>query len=531
MKKFLVLTLLFSMSVLGFSQDLELWVDADIGKMGASGTQADPLLNIKEAISKVSNGQSAILHLKGIFHDSNIISISHRYFGADKLIIDGHNETIIYGLKGEPEIPFNPASPHVWEYNCIGIGSSKNIEIRNLEAWGNTELNCSQKSPDKWLENITFRNTVHKYGTGRTIFLGCYTAAHLYFIDVECRETIYHLPSCSHDIYLSGGHWEGSIGLPPVTDCKFIRVKACYAGGRHGIQCNGRFKGILVDGCKLWHNEFAGLSLIGCQDVEVKNCEIWGNNRQGIVCYTYFDDHYFDLTAAGLKIWMACHHSMKNFDIHHNSIMIGPKQWLTYPAHNNKPDGKSAVLINDNMAELLAWEHGLWDWATDNMNIHDNVLISPWPNLIGCDGLCEAMSLEAHGNWVWTYAPDKEPVLTVPYEQVNYPFSQLDQEYPELYSGHIIQDPKIKVYPEYDFVDLGVTPHYDFSKHPSKGNLFSGPAAMAGKGKKYSMIWAFGKGFKEAERKYERTQIPVDKIDPPRSGGLNLDLDNGGTDG
>jgi len=230
----------------------------------------------------------------------------------------------------------------------------------------------------------------------------------------------------------------------------------------------------------LVHSELGGLSLIGCQDVLVSECEIYGNHRPPIIIYDYWDNGYWDPNDPEMiEWWKTCHHPNDRILIKNNTMFVGPTQWHKDKWHNNTPYKKPCVLINNEVNKDMPYRQ----WQ---IGIQNNVMVSPWPCIIRYRNMNESFATRVHGNMVWTKEAWKPPWVEIPYGDIAYDFDWLQKNCAKWYQDNIAMDPNFMKEPEYQFVDRNVTPHFNFGKdHQTSANLFSESAADLGKGKTY----------------------------------------------
>ncbi|MFH1998650.1 MAG: hypothetical protein ABIK28_03170, partial [Planctomycetota bacterium] len=264
----------------------EIWVDADKGDDNNPGTRQLPMKSPSEAVYKCGN-QGGLIHLKGIFYTG--LKVKKTHF-TDKLVIDGHNKTMLYGFYGTFQ-QFDPANPPPRSWNVLELMDCGNVEVKNLEVWGGCDwtAHIDDSYPEIGVRNVTFNNLIIRYGAPRCLFMGGHNIDGVTIKNCVVRENMYG--DTTHAIYLSGGHWDGN--YPPIRNVKILNNEVCYAGGRHCLQINGRFENVQITGNLLYHGELAGISLIGVQNAYVAENAIYGNNRQAIVLYDY-KDGWFD---------------------------------------------------------------------------------------------------------------------------------------------------------------------------------------------------------------------------------------------
>ena len=454
---------------------VELWVNAKTGDDQNPGTKEKPLATPNAALSKVG-GNNDLVHLEGTFY-TGLRPKMTKYPGH--VTFDGHDQTLLYGFEG-PYQDFDPANPPARTYKALSIMDVHNLTVRNLSVWGGNSqaVSLDDSYPSVGIRNIHLENIKVRYGASRGIFMGGNNIEGIYIDNCEVQETCYG--DTTHNIYLSGGHWNPD--YPPIRKVRIRNTMCKYTGGRHDIQLNGRFDDVVITGNKLYHAELAGLSLIGCQNVLVAENEIYGNQRQGIVLYDYWDDHYFDITdPESVEKWKGCHHPNDRILIRNNTIFVGPTQWHKDFYHNNKPYKHGCILVNNNINDL-----GI-PYRQHQIGFLNNVLVSPWSPILRFGGTLEAIACYAHGNLMWTEDEWKAPCIELPYGDGSYSIDWLQENAPKWYKDNVILDPQFVQRPEYQFVDRTKTPHFNFGvDHQTKADLYSQPAAALKKGKTYN---------------------------------------------
>lgn len=453
---------------------VELWVNANTGDDNNPGTQEKPLATPNSALSKLG-GNNDLVHLEGVFH-AGLRPKMTKYPGH--VIFDGHNQTLLYGFEG-PFQDFDPANPPARTYGTLGIMDVHNFTARNMSVWGGNSqaVSLDDSYPSVGIKNVHLENIKVRYGASRGIFMGGNNIEGIYIDNCEVQETCYG--DTTHNIYLSGGHWNPD--YPPIRKIRIRNTTCKYSGGRHGIQLNGRFDDVVIHGNKLYHNELAGLSLIGCQNVYVTENEIYGNQRQGIVIYDYWDHHYFDLeNPESVEKWKKCHHPNDRIMIRNNTIFVGPTQWHKDFYHNNNPYKHGCILVNNNINDL-----GI-PYRQHQIAIWKNVLVSPWSPILKYGGTLEAIACYVGDNLMWTEEAWGTPGIELPYGDGFYSIDWLQENATKWYKDNIILDPKFVQRPEYQFVDRTQTPYFNVGvDHQTKADLFSKVAAELGKGKTY----------------------------------------------
>ena len=449
----------------------EIWVESPGGSDAGNGTQLDPFLTIGRALKQVS-GQKDCIHLSGTFTDG--IKLSKMKF-SEHLLIDGGGLTLLYGFEG-PKEQFDPLSmpPRTW--GTISVMDCHNVCIMDLTVWGGImqTVHLSDSYPEIGLKSICLGNIEVRYGAKRGIFMGGHNIENIKIEDCLIHETVYG--DTTHGIYLSGGHWRPE--YPPIRNVKILNTKVHHSGGRHGIQLNGRFSGVEIDKCRTFFNEFAGVSLIGVQDCTVSNSLIWGNNRQGVIIYDYFDHKYWDITDdADVAKWKGCHHPNQNITLLNNTILVGPKQWKRDEWHNNTPANKAAILVNCNNGKDFP------EFKPSNLHIRDNILWSKTDKMVAYGHNFDAKATIMEGNmcWVCDNMGFRIPKAYAPAGA--WGIEYLNVHASTHFKQNMVMDPEFSQIPEYDFIDLTKAP-FDFSMHSWKVGLDSGPAREYKKGAK-----------------------------------------------
>lgn len=443
----------------------EIWCDAQNGQDTNDGTQSKPLQTPKLALQQFDSS-GGILHLKGIFYTS--VSVKNQ-FNPPGLIIDGHDKTMIYGFEGTYQ-PFNPAKQPYRNWHRLSFADAHNVTAKNMTCWGGcectVELNSSHK--ELGLKNITLENLTVKYGAPRNIFMGGSNIDGITIKGCTVREDVYG--DTTHGIYLSGGHWTGD--CPPVRNVEVSDCDISYTGGRHGIQCNGRFENVKLKGNRIYHCELAGISLIGCQHVLVEENQIYGNNRQAIVIYDYADG-WFDPGNPewSEEVWRSCHHPNQDILIRKNTLVCGPHQWKQDAWHNNDPRQHGVIHFNNEV-------NGIIDYPPKDFYVYDNIIHSCNEAVIRYSHMAEAWATRVQRNMVWTTKAASIPVVNIPWGDKWFHFHFLETEWPYWYMGNMVHDPKFRYSPQYPkSINLMEDPAYDFGKHPSYADLYSIPGA------------------------------------------------------
>jgi hypothetical protein len=387
----------------------------------------------------------------------------------EELLVEGHG-SLLFAFNGDPE-NFDPLSMPGRTWGGLYLSDCHNVTVHNLEVWGGAmqAVHLDDSYPSTGLYNARLEDVTVYYGSPRGIFMGGHNISGVSLVRCKVRETCYG--DTTHGIYLSGGHWRGD--YPAVKGTRIQDCEVSYSGGRHGIQLNGRFDGVLIKGCRSFHNQRTSLSLIGTQNVTVEDCVFWGNCDQGMVVYDYFDYGYFNINEP--EEFKACHHPNKNILVRNCTIAVGDKPWKIDEWHHHNPKGKPAVLVNCNLGELFP------DFRPAGIEIEKCVLWTPWKNLVEFGHSFDASATKLDGNLCW--GAEGEPLGTVTGKHV-YTLTQLQQQAPSHYRHNIFKKPEFVEKPNYTCVDLTQIGPFNFAHHSSHANLYSKPAADAGVGAK-----------------------------------------------
>jgi len=473
MHKYILTIMSLLILMCGLVHASEIWVDTDGGNDDNVGTRESPIKSPNIAVGRLGEG-GGIVHINAdgfapcyeSLHPGMII-----YDKNNPLIIDGHNNTIFYGFDGDFD-DFDPINQPVRNYHVVGVMDCHNVIFKNFETWGGVTqaFGLNDSYPDVGLHHITLDNITVRYGRDRGIFMGGSNISNIKILNSHITETAYG--DVTHGIYLSGGIWSGD--YPPIRHITIKNTTVSYSTGRHGIQLNGRFEHVMIENCSLFHNELAGISLMGCRFVEVKDCLIYGNHKQGIVISDYFDDHYWDPDdEASVTDWRSSHHSSGWMYIHHNTIVVGPTQWHRDGHHNNIPGGHGCIAINNAArAQIIDYEMGPYF-------IYNNILWTPGPVSLalgsqykGYHG--EANMLYVHNNIVWSSGSDDSPLVVVHRHMGRYSYDFLEGILGNFFINNSVHDPEFNKIPVYDFVDLTKPPYrFNWSEHISSADLFS----------------------------------------------------------
>lgn len=360
-------------------------------------------------------------------------------------------------------------------YKTIRIHDCHNVKIMNGEIWGGASCGVELMSSDAsiGLKNITLENIKVKWGAARGIFSGGSNIDGVTLKDCSVLYTVWGNGDTTHGVYFSGGGWNPS--FPPIRN---IRVEGCdigYTGGRHCLQFNGRFENIRVTENKLYHGQMGGLSLIGCQKVEVADNFMWGSSRWPIQVYDYtwgIDPLDEEQVLAFLK----SHHPNRDIAIHHNTLVVGPKAWrhdAWHGASSYSPDRRPGIYVSNDC-------DGYFPYKQERIYIQDNVIVSPWAPMIGYQRVSCGEGTEVKDNMYWCSDEAAKPLVQIHgFGDKGIPY--LEAVAPQRFSGNIQMDPKFRLKPSYTYHNEAEQV-FDWSKHKSKCDLTSAVARKRGKG-------------------------------------------------
>jgi len=420
--------------------------------------------SIEAGINDLPNGGT--LYLSGNFDDyKNRLRITNRYYSEKSpLIVDGQGKTV-FGY----DAPLN-------------LQDCQWVIVRNCEFHGGAGFNNSLKDYSKCLAYIRIEGCVFKYGQ---IFAGGYTYHDIEMFRCLVDQVIYN-GNVTHAIYFSGGHWEGSIGMPHPNNLFIVGCKIRWAGGRHGIQVNGCYDRVRIQNNVIYGCALAGFQGIGIDDFIVSgNLFFAENRRSGVIVYDYWDQAYWSM--ENLEEWKQCHHPNANWTICYNTFAVGPHSWGNW-WEGSKPDKRPAIHINNEV-------NGQIDYPPGKIWIFNNILASPWAPMIQFDDLASACQTTIARNLMWTYDATQVPMITansdVPVEPHWLDIPSLEKYFPQLYWGNVVADPKFKIWPpEYpDASQIPPPPNYDWGQNPMKFNFYSPIGARRGFGRPASWYW------------------------------------------
>lgn len=466
-----------------------------------------PTESFADCLNALPNGGTIYLQGSIDTYEQKIKIQNRHYSPSSPLIVDGQWKTI----------SFQPVDFIDCSYVTV-----KRMEIRGGVGWNNTKADYST-----CLSNVTLENCLLRYGRS---FSGGYTFHDLTMIDCRIQEILY-TGNETHGVYWSGGHWTGGAGLPHPHDIKVINCEFRTCGGRHGMQVNGCFDKVKVIGCSFMGCALTGFQGIGVQDCEVTQCEFSIANRGCMNIYDYNDQLNPGAPSGYVQVWQQVHHPNDKWHIHHNTFVVPETEWCLWqnPSYvKNRP----CILINN---ELAGKSYQCVDGPIIDLNyeptihyIHDNVMVSPWRNILQFDDPYSLSVTHCKDNMI--YSKDKPSLMTIDTDCRNqiaayleidpskvsmaYPFGELETKYPHLYSGNVLDiNPQFKRWPEFPPASTippmnGLFPpeaSFDWSLWetggeqpngvtypPARWNLFSGPATKMKKGVTHNAIWTRG---------------------------------------
>jgi hypothetical protein len=405
------------------STEADFYVSWDHGDDANPGTFEEPFktpdMAVKVLKSLPDPSGKVVLIREGWYrhrdHDGNRIFLKelHGSKGAPIQIRGYPGETVVLDafLK-----PFNPkVKPFTMECGWGGIcfSESSHIIVENFVVMGRCIGNIELLNSDY----ITVRFITSARGDKHGLFTGG-SFEHLTIEACKFYENMYG-STASHGVYISGGHWNPD--LPPVRNI-WIRYVESYFNGRHGIQFNGRIEDVVVEHCNLHHNVLGGLSLIGVRNCRAHHNLMYKNNKQGIILYTYFDDHYWDPDdPESLEHWKATHWTIEDIQLDHNTIYMDDMPWYIdeWVAYN--PTYHAGIYMVDSTDLLPPFK---------NIFIHNNIIYNhsdmvvnfaniehvpgtvsvlnlyyspPYVESVACYGLYSVPVVEAFLPWLWFY--------------------------------------------------------------------------------------------------------------------------------
>jgi hypothetical protein len=375
----------------------------------------------------------------------------------------------------------------------ISIMDCHYVEIDGLTVVGGypgqmAGINLNDSYPEIGLKGIKLKNGVILPPAGpRGIFLGGHNVQ-----DIKIVKYIIVGPiGGTHGIYFSGGAFNEN--WPAIQD---VVIRGCtielQPGARNGIQFNGKYlRGIIANNL-IRHAHLNGITLIGCQDYEVTNNVVYGCERgTGAVVYDYAHSwaayyNYFE-TQADIDLFNARHWPNQRIHIHHNTFVVGPKAFCNWPGNNEDPTkNHPAILINNGIhSGFTFWKpgplldgggqhvpHPGWSFPTEDIWIQKNILYSPNLKMIAIYHEHEAAATSITSNIFWS-TKEGEPYI-----------DHVDKL--KTIAGSLNIHPGFSE-PIYDYVDMELTPNYDWTTFQTQFDAFSLPGFRRGIGKKFPM--------------------------------------------
>lgn len=463
---------------------IKIYMNPQKGANGNPGTPEAPVKDFQEALKALPQGGT--IYIEGVLttYESKIRIKNCHYSEVIPLVIDGQGKTD--------------------SAQQLSVQDSSHVVIKNMKCYGGAELNNTIKSKDLCLSHVTFERIKFKYGR---IFAGGYTYNNITIKNCIIEEHIYSGKE-THGIYFSGGHWEGSIGLPCPHDINIIGNTIRFCGGRHGIQVNGCFEQVRVKGNRIYCSNFTGFQGIGIKGCEVAHNEILIGQRGCLNIYDYWDGHYFDPNDPNVyEIWQQCHHPNQQWWIHHNTFLVGPHEWCWWQAGPTYVKGRPAILFNNELHGTKFYYPDIGkeivvQYPPASHLIENNLIVSPWPNMIEFHEPYSCWVTTVMDNMFFTYEKDSVPIACfnsdVPIDPKVYTIEWL-QENTQLYQDNILDiDPQFRFFPEFPHatqipgMNYQMPPNasYDWSCWPGKFDLSSKPAEERGKGRPKNFMWS-----------------------------------------
>jgi len=331
----------------------------------------------------------------------------------------------------------------------MSVMDCHNVHFRNIEVHGWAEINDSY--PEIGVDTVSFYNCKFLDSHSRNFFMGGHNIRN---VRLEKCDFLYNLNG-THNCYLSGGHWDPS--YPPVENIEIINCRFGFTPmGRNNLQFNGRFKNVTVRGCRFAHAQLNCTTFIGVQNLEVSGCYGYGCNRgSGIVVYDYASHwapyyNYFR-TQEDIDKFLKTHQPNGNHRYHHNTWVVGPRRFSRDAWHNDDPaDGHPAVLINNAVHSGFSFkdpEKGYvtkkFDFPNGPLEFSAELYVTPSDSIFQIYHEHEASrtALASCAGWG---TGSKTPTFT--------------GFWPAVVQNAKYGDPHFHVEPQYDFVDLEVTP-------------------------------------------------------------------------
>lgn len=421
----------------------EVYQHGGTGSDGNPGTKNEPVKTFEKALNLIPPAGGKI-HLKGEIPDA--YRIMNRYY-PEKLFITGDGEVVTSDV-------------------TASVQDSRGVETEDMVFRAGFTFNNSIPDVNKCLAEIIFKNCAWLYGQ---IFAGGYTYRDISLINCMVAEVCF--PTSTHAIYFSGGHWEKSIGLPPPSGINIIGCNLKYAGGRHGIQINGRFKD-----CKVKYNTIYCTAICAFQGMGIQGLDLYGNtflvnNGGPIRAYDYWDNWYWDPNDPDcVKKWKGCHHPNQSWFIRRNTGLVGPHSWGNW-YNPSRPEGRPAILFNNEVDQAILPDGSVMDYPALNHVIAQNILVGTGANLIEFHELSSPWVTSVRENLL--YALDGAPPMVtfhhdVPIDPKFFTIADLEKYVPQFYGENLLGvDPEFKKFPEYpESSEIPPPGSYAWKDHP-----------------------------------------------------------------
>ena len=407
------------------------------------------------------------------YHDTIISGLGFSkqiYTAENPLIVGGNGTSVLYAFKGEYK-PYDPSIPPPRIWGGLSIMDCQHIIVRGWKIMGGIEntlsINNSYPEEGHKCAHITIEDCEISLGETRGLFGAGKVMHDITFRRCVFKETIYS-GNATHSAYMSGGAWNPK--YPPIQNITFENCTFALTGGRHGLQFNGRFKGIKIIGCKFFHNQLSGLSIIGGQDILVSRCIFWGNGRAAIVIYDdAFDSSYWNpdfrlppgqdiMTKKdgkwSFEHWVATHHPNGNIKIEYCTMLTGPTAWVKDPWHTNDPTQFPVIQVNNAV-------HGKWfggqkmHYPPGPITIDHCIMESQKQVAIEFSNNEEALMTRVTNSIIW--ASKGATGISAPAGWFS--IEKLQKNFGGWYEGNEVRDPHISVEP-YPLIDRSVDPTY-----------------------------------------------------------------------
>lgn len=454
---------------------MDLFINEEKGKPENPGDKDNPIDSVSAALSKIPDGGEHRIAVTGNIQKG--IKVGKRKW--DKLLIIGvetqGKKPLVYAFEG-PIIPFDRLNLPIPNYKNLQVMDVHGLHVDNFEVWGGKgeSVTINDSYPEIGIDGVEFSNLLVRYATGRGIFSGGLNIRNLTIRDTVVTETCYYKGGSSHDIYISGGGWPNNT-YGPLKNINILRVACSFAGGRHGLQAHGAIDGINIEDSVFYLNQLGGISLIGCRNAKIRGNQIAMNHRAGITLFN--DPLWCDLTdPESVKEFKRVMHTMENFLIEKNTIVVGPDQWTYDKYHHNTPANQPCIAINNKMNKFFPW-------PAKNLVVRNNVLYNPCnEKMVEFSGIQEAWETYVFDNMMTTKKEFARPSISVPWGSGLYSIEELEKIKPDRYSNNVEADPEFEMVPSHTGpVDMDTDP--DWSKDIGfEGNLFSSKAKLEGCG-------------------------------------------------